>query len=140
MAESAPWTFCQNNTVMLTYSHNHAPGILLWQCSCHRNEKQNSESFFNYDANLTSVITMELKFIFFSLRCWFLCMTSIAVSSSLLKTAAKFWGNSFKFWLRPWHLKVHLLVQLRTPTRVHLKAHLKRWTWGSTLFCTWEHN
>ena len=23
------------------------------------------ESFFNYDANLTSVITMELKFIFF---------------------------------------------------------------------------
>ena len=125
MAESAPWTFCQNNTVMLTYSHNHAPGILLWQCSCHRNEKQNSESFFNYDANLTSVITMELKFIFFSFRCWFLCMTSIAVSSSLLKTAAKFWGTSFKFWLRPWNLKVHLLVQLRTPTRVHLKAHLK---------------
>ena len=65
LAESAPWTFCQNNTVMLTYSHNHAPGILLWQCSCHRNEKQNSESFFNYDANLTSVITMERKFIFF---------------------------------------------------------------------------
>ena len=31
------------------------------------NQKQNSESFFNYDANLTSVITMELKFIFFSL-------------------------------------------------------------------------
>ena len=34
------------------------------KCSCHGNEKQNSESFFNYDANLTSVITMELKFIY----------------------------------------------------------------------------
>ena len=65
LADSAPWTFCQNNAVVLTYSHNHAPGILLWQCSYHRNEKQNSEIFFNYDANLTSVITMELKFIFF---------------------------------------------------------------------------
>ena len=51
--------------MMLTYSHNHAPGILLWQCSYHRNEKQNSESFFNYDANLTSAITMELKGVFF---------------------------------------------------------------------------
>ena len=90
LAESAPWTFCQNNTVMLTYSHNHAPGILLWQCSCHRHEKQNSESFFNYDANLTSVITMELKIIIFSLRCWFLCMTSLAVTSSMLKTSVKF--------------------------------------------------
>ena len=59
------WNFCQNNTVMLTYSHNHLPGMLLWQCSCHIHEKQNSESFFNYDANLTTVITMELKFIFF---------------------------------------------------------------------------
>ena len=90
MAESAPWTFCQNNTVMLTYLHNHAPGILLWHYSCHRNEKQNSESFFNYDANLTSVITMELKLICFSLRCWFLCMTSLAVTSSMLKTSVKF--------------------------------------------------
>ena len=101
MAESAPWTFCQNNTVMLTYSHNHAPGILLWQSCCHRNEKQNSKSFFNYDANLTSVNTMELKF-FFSLRCWFLCMTSLAVTSSMLKTSVKYWVTSFKFWLRPW--------------------------------------
>ena len=33
-------------------------------CSCHRNEKQNSYSFLNYDANLTSVITMELKVLF----------------------------------------------------------------------------
>ena len=86
--------------MMLTYSHNHAPGILLWQCSCHRNEKQNSESFFNYDANLTSVITLELKFVFFTLRCWFLCITSLAVTSSMLKAFMKFWGTSFKFWLR----------------------------------------
>ena len=54
LAESAPWTFCQNNTVMLTYTHNHASGILLWY-----------KSFFKYDANLISVIPMELKFIFF---------------------------------------------------------------------------
>ena len=67
LAESAPWKFCQNNTVMLTYMHDHAPGILLWQCFCHRNEKQNSESFFNYDANLTSVITMKLKYVFFAM-------------------------------------------------------------------------
>ena len=64
------WTLCQNNTLMLTFTHNHAPGILLWQCPCHRNEKQNSESFFNYDANLTSVITMELKSIFFFFAMW----------------------------------------------------------------------
>ena len=87
---------------MLIYTHNHAPGILLWQCSCHRKEKQNSESFSNYDANVTSVITMELKFIYFSLRCWFLCMMSLAVTSSMLKTSVKFWRTSFKFLLRPW--------------------------------------
>ena len=75
---------------MLTYSHNHAREILLWQCSFHINEKQNSKSFFNYDANLTSVITMKLKFIFFSLRCWFHCITSLAVTSSKLKTSLKF--------------------------------------------------
>ena len=104
--KSASWTFCQNNKVMLTYSHNHALGILLWQCSCHRNEKKkNSESFFNYDANLTSVIAIELKFsrtqIFFSLRCWFLWRTSLAVTSSMLKPFVKFW-STFTFWLRPW--------------------------------------
>ena len=33
--------------------------------SCNRNEKQNFKSFFKYNANLTSVITTELKFIFF---------------------------------------------------------------------------
>ena len=59
------WSFCQNNTVMLTYTHNHAAGILLWECSYHRNGKQNSEPFFNFDANLSSVIAMELKFVFF---------------------------------------------------------------------------
>ena len=30
LAQNSPWTFCQNNTVMLTCTHNHAPGILLW--------------------------------------------------------------------------------------------------------------
>ena len=29
---------------------------------CLRNKKQNSKSFFNYDANLTSVVTMETLF------------------------------------------------------------------------------
>ena len=51
--------------------------------------KTKSESFFNYDANLTSVITMDLKIIF-SLRCWFLCMTSLGVTSSMLKTSVGF--------------------------------------------------
>ena len=82
LAESAPWTFRQNNTVMLIYTHNHIPGTLLRQYSSYRNEKQNSKSFFNDDANLTLVITMELNFIFFSLWCWFLCMASLAVTSS----------------------------------------------------------
>ena len=94
--------FVKTNTVMLTYTDNHAPDISLWQCACLRNEKQNSNFFFNYDANLMSVITMELKFIFFSLRFWFLCMMSLAGTSSMLKTSVKFWTTSFKFWLRPW--------------------------------------
>ena len=58
-----------------------------------------NKSFFKYDANLTSVITMELNFILFPLRCWFLCITSLAVTSSMLKTSVKFWVISFKFWL-----------------------------------------
>ena len=102
LKQGAKFVQTYQSVVMLIDTHNHALGILLWQCSCHRNEKQNSESFFNYDANLTSVITMELKFIFFSLRCWFLCMTSLAVTSSMLKTSVKYWVTSFKFWLRPW--------------------------------------
>ena len=35
--------------------------------SCHRNEKQNSKSFFKYDANLTSMITIGLKFFFLAM-------------------------------------------------------------------------
>ena len=101
MVESAPWTSRQSKTVMLTYTHNHAPGILQWQCFCHRNEKQNFKSFFNYDVNLTSVITMELKLIFF-----FAMLASrydvIRCTSSMLRTSVKFWATSFKFWLRPW--------------------------------------
>ena len=80
LAESVPWTFCQNNTMMLTCMHNHAPEILLWRCSCHRNKKQNSRSSFNY---------MN-------------CMKSLAVTSSTLKTSVKFWDTSFKFWLCLW--------------------------------------
>ena len=89
LPESAPATFCQDDIVMLTYTHNHA---------------ENSESFYNYDANLTSVITIELKFIFW--RCWFLCMTTLAMPSSMLKTSLKFWGTSFKFWIHPWNLEL----------------------------------
>ena len=33
---------------------------------------------------------MELKIIIFSLRCWFLCMMSLAATSSMLKTSVKF--------------------------------------------------
>ena len=47
---------------MLTYTHNHAPEILLRRCSCHKNEKK--IQVCNYDANLASVITVELKFFF----------------------------------------------------------------------------
>ena len=43
-----------------------------------------------------------MEFKFFSLRCWFLCMTSLAVTPSMLKTSVKFWGTSFKFWLCLW--------------------------------------
>ena len=60
---------------------------------------------------------MELKFIFFSLRCWLLCMTSLAVTSSMLKTSVKFWGTSFKFWLCPWHFyekaRTNVLLQIQ---------------------------
>ena len=54
--------------------------------SYHRNEKQNSESFFNHDANLT----YGTEVYFLCLRCWFLCMTSLAVTPSMLKTSVEF--------------------------------------------------
>ena len=41
--------------------------VCYYDSVCHRNEKQNSESFFNYNANLTSVIIMELKIFFFAM-------------------------------------------------------------------------
>ena len=50
-------------------------------------KKKNSDSFFNCDANLILVITMKLKFF---LRYWFLCMTSLAVTSLMLRTSLKF--------------------------------------------------
>ena len=70
--------FCQNNTVMLTYTNNHSPVTLLWRCSWDSNEKQNSKSFFNYEDYY------EVEVYFFSLRCWFLHMTSLAVTLSTL--------------------------------------------------------
>ena len=87
---------------MLTYTHNHAPGILLWHGSCHRNKNPNSKSFFNYDANLTKVITIELKVfgVFFAMLVSLYCV-DLAVALSMLKTSVKFWGTSFKFCLRP---------------------------------------
>ena len=51
--------------------------------------KKKSKSIFNYDTNLTSKITVELKFDF-SLRCWFLRMTSLVMKSSTLKNSLKF--------------------------------------------------
>ena len=103
MAESAPWTFCKSNTVMLTYSHNHVPGILLWQCFCLRNAKQNSDSFFNYDANLTWVMTTELKIIFF-LSMLVSLYDVISCDIINVKNFRKIWGTSFKFWSRPYHV------------------------------------
>ena len=87
----------QNNTVMLIYTHNHAPKV--WRCCCEgvlaiemKNKIPIQKSFFKYDANLTSVITVEL--ILFSLRCSLLPMTSLAVTSSKFKASVKFRGTS----------------------------------------------
>ena len=87
---------------MLTYSHNHARGILLWQCSCHRNAKENFESFFNCDAKFNISDYYGTQVYFFSVWCWFLCVTSLTMTSSMLKSSLKFWDTSFKFWLCPW--------------------------------------
>ena len=48
---------------------------------------------------------------FVSLQCWFLCMTSLVVTSSILKTSVKFWGTSFKSWLCPWTYQI--LIKMR---------------------------
>ena len=69
-----------------------------------------SLSSTTYDANLISVITTELKFIFFHCDVCFCvwsnqcCVVIIAVTPSVLKTSVKFWGISFKFWLRSCYL------------------------------------
>ena len=109
MTGSAPCNFCQNNTVMLTYTHNHALGILLWQCFCHRNEKQNFQSFFSYNVNLTSVITKELKFFFLCELArffFFFFFASLAVTSSMLKI--------------PWNFEILLLNFGYTPGYMEL--------------------
>ena len=58
--------------------------------------------FFNYDANLTLVIAMELKFFFLVMLVYLYDV--LAVTSSMLKTSVKFLGISFKFWLGPCYL------------------------------------
>ena len=68
LTESALWTFCQNNRVMLTHTHSHSPGILLWHCSCHRNKKQ------------------------ISLRCWVFYLICSHQSDVVIKVK-KFKGN-----------------------------------------------
>ena len=72
---------------------------------------------------LSSMITMETLVNFFSdvgfFVCFF-CMTSLAVTSSMLKTSMKFWGTTFRFWLRPCNIlcygasfKLHVLRIIR---------------------------
>ena len=75
---------------------------MKWRCSCLWNEKQSSTSFFNYDAKLTSVITMGTLVYFFSLAMFFCDVMSCDVIN--VKNFMKFWGTSFEFWLRPCHL------------------------------------
>ena len=55
--------FCQNNTVMLTYTHSYSPVTLLWRCSWDSNEKQNCKSFFNYE----DYYEAEVYFFFFAM-------------------------------------------------------------------------
>ena len=66
-----------------------------------------------------SVFAIELKktqdFLLSSFQRWFLSMTSLAVTSSMLKFSVKFGGTSFKFCLRPYNtgdsIKIyHLLI------------------------------
>ena len=39
LKQGAKFVQTYQSVVMLTDTHNHALGILVWQCSCHRNEK-----------------------------------------------------------------------------------------------------
>ena len=39
LKQGAKFVQTYQSVVMLIDTHNHALGILLWQCSCHRNEK-----------------------------------------------------------------------------------------------------
>ena len=57
---------------------------MKWRCSCHRNEKQNSKLFFNYDASVINISDYYGNSSFFWRSCVF-CMTSLAVTSSKLK-------------------------------------------------------
>ena len=52
-------------------------------------KKKKFQVFLQVYANLTSVVTMELKYKFFTLRCWFLRMMLLVVTSSTFKTSVK---------------------------------------------------
>ena len=67
-------------------------------------------------------------FSIFSLSCWFLCITSLAVTSSIIKTSVKFWGTS----LNSGYASVHRWNSLR-------KALLKTIKWNETRDCLKAH-
>ena len=52
-------------------------------------KKKKFQVFLQVYANLTSVVIMELKYNFFILRCWFLRMMLLVVTSSTFKTSVK---------------------------------------------------
>ena len=52
-------------------------------------KKKKFQVFLQVYANLISVVIMELKYNFFTLRCWFLRMMLLVVTSSTFKTSVK---------------------------------------------------
>ena len=97
LAESAPWIFCQINTVMLTCTHprSYCQGVLA-------TEMKNKIPSLSSTMMLIWHQWLPCSSSFFPLRCWFLRMNSLAVTSSTSRTSMKFWGTSFKFWSHPW--------------------------------------
>ena len=73
-----------------------------YDCSCHKNEKKKKKKKPSPSSTMM-LFTINYYYAtqvhFFSLQCWFLCMTSLDMTSSMLKTSVKFLGTSFKFWL-----------------------------------------
>ena len=100
--------FVKNNTALLICTHICSSfinsKIVLW--SRHTNFNLKSIEIFN-NLILKMLIKQywllwEICRVSFLKRCCFSCMTSLAVTSSTIKTSMKFWGTAFKFWLRPW--------------------------------------